>query len=303
MNIPIQGIKQVATRSFGKGLLVLRKYSPEILTTLGVAGVVTSAVLASKATLKLEPIVDRLEDGLESVRDLSETSDSALKGRIQVYTRTGLDIAKLYAPAVTLGVGSIACIIGAHGIMRRRNVALIAAYNVLEKGFNSYRQRVIEEFGEEKDRDFRLGIRDEKVKDEVTGKMVTKTSIDPNAVSIYGRWFDQVNSDIWSNHPETNLIRIRAQQAFANQLLQTRGYVFLNEIYESLGMESSSAGQVVGWTIGKDGDNYIDFGLYDFNSEGARRFINGSAPGVFLDFNVDGVIIDKIDEISSRRHR
>jgi hypothetical protein len=93
---------------------------------------------------------------------------------------------------------------------------------------------------------------------------------------------------------------LRAQQEYANQKLQIQGYLFLNDVYDSLGIERSQAGQVVGWYIDKNrhsaesGDCYVDFGMYDFDSEGGRRFINGNAPGIFLDFNVDGVIVDKL---------
>lgn len=297
MTISLAGLGQVASQTLGKGVHLAKHYAPEILTTVGVVGVVASAVLAAKATLKLEPVVDRLEDGLDLAKTQAAAAGETEKTKdvLYVYGRTVVDVVKLYGPSVSLGVGSIVCIVAAHGIMRRRNVALLAAYNVLEKSFSRYRDRVIEEFGADKDREYRMGFREEKVKNEETGKMEVITKLDPLAPSVYARWFDQVNSTRWEKRAEYNLVTLRCEQDYANDRLRARGYLFLNEVYERLGLEPSQAGQIVGWVISKDGgDNYVDFGMYDANNEGSRLFINGSAPGIFLDFNVDGVIIDKI---------
>lgn len=297
------GLKVAATRTAFKALRITKKYSPEILTTVGIAGFVATVIVGARATLKVEPLVDRLRDDLADIKDTEGTleEDVIRKDRIRVYTRAVVGISKNYAPTVGLGVASAVCIVSAHGILRRRNVALVAAYQVLEKSFSSYRERVVEEYGEEKDREFKTGLRTESTKD--GNKTVQVTTVDADRIkdaSPYGRWFDQVNSTEWNRLPEYNLVFLRAQQAFANQKLMLQGHLFLNDVYESLGIEKSQAGQVVGWFIDKknprnnEGDCYVDFGIYDFSNEAGRRFINGSAPGIFLDFNVDGVIIDKI---------
>jgi hypothetical protein len=135
--------------------------------------------------------------------------------------------------------------------MRRRNVALVAAYQAIEKTFANYRERVVEEFGEEKDLEFRAGLRTESIKED--GKTVQVSTIDPDRIkdaSPYGRWFDQVNSTEWNKLPEYNLMTLRAQQAYANQKLQVQGYLFLNDVYSGLGIEPSQAGQVVGYLPG-----------------------------------------------------
>src|SRR5690606_28275987 len=102
-------------------------------------------------------------------------------------------VVKLYGPAVSLQVGSLISILAAHGIMKRRIVVLTGAYKAVEAAFAAYRARVIEEFGEEKDRDFRLGLRTEKIEDPETGKKKTIRTVDPNHVSLYARWFDEGN--------------------------------------------------------------------------------------------------------------
>lgn len=295
------GLKLVASRTLFKGVHLAKKHAPEILTSVGVAGFIVSAVMAAKATLKLEPIVDKLNDELAQIKDFGDiaTDGETKKAKIKAYANTTVAIGKTYGPTIALGIGSAVCIFSAHGIMRRRNVVLVAAYQTLEKTFGNYRERVIEEFGEEKDLEIRSGLRTESIKE--NGKTIQVTTIDKDRIkdaSPYGRWFDQVNSTEWNKLPEYNLMTLRAQQEYANQKLQIQGYLFLNDIYDSLGIERSQAGQVVGWHIDKKGNNagdcYVDFGIYDFDSEGGRRFINGNAPGIFLDFNVDGVIIDKI---------
>lgn len=282
----------VGSQVVGRGLLVLKKYSPEILTAVGITGVVTASVLASRATLKLEPIVDDMRENLNLIDEIHAEDENLTAAKGKVYLASGLEITKLYGPAVSLGVSSIGCIIAAHGIMRKRNVALIAAYNVLEKGFSEYRKRVVEEFGPEKDRDFYYGLRTETVEDK-DGKKTEVVSRDPNGHSLYAKFFDEF-STCWSKSPEENLLFVKNQQNYANDILHARGHLFLNEVYDMLGIPHTSAGALVGWIVSKDGDNFVDFNLYDMMNSAGRMFVNGLERSILLDFNVDGVIYDKI---------
>lgn len=295
--INASAIKLLATRSFSRGLLITKQYSPEILTTVGIVGVVTASVLGAKATLKIEPVVDQVNTDIAKAKKLVLDEDLSqhdfTKYATATYTRGALDLTKIYGPALSLGLGSIACILAAHGIMKRRNVALVAAYNVLEKGFGEYRKRVIEELGEEKDRDFRLGIRETIEKDE-KGKDIVVAHIDPNGLSPYAKFFDEFSTQ-YSNNAERNLLVIKHAQQFANDLLYANGHVFLNEVYDSLGIERTEAGAVVGWILGEEhGDDFVDFGMYDASSVAGRRFIAGQENAILLDFNVNGLISSKI---------
>jgi len=203
-----------------------------------------------------------------------------------------VDISKLYGPTITLGLSSIACIIAAHGIMNRRAVALTAAYKALESTFAEYRNRVIEQIGEKREEDIRMGTKTVEITDE-NGKTKKITSVDPNGISPYAKFFDE-HSDNWSKTPEYNLLFLKAQQNYANDLLHARGHVFLNEVYDMIGVPRTSAGQVVGWVISKDGDNFIDFGIYDHWNNEKHLFVNGLEASILLDFNVDGVVYDRI---------
>lgn len=296
----IGSIKKVA----GRSLLLAKKYAPEILTTVGIVGGVTSAVMASRATLKLEPVVAKLEEGLDTVKELKviALADGEFDQRqhtkdvVRVYARGTFDIVKLYGPSVSLGIASIACVVSAHGIMRQRNAALIGAYKILEHSYSEYRKRVIEEFGEDKDRDYRLGLFDEEVVDEETGKKKKVTRQDPNAISQHARFFDEGNIN-WDKRPEWNQVFLISQQNHANDILHARGHIFLNEVYDMLGLEHSQSGALIGWVMDRDEDvfdSFVDFGIFDPSSMKAREFVNLQERSILLNFNVGGVIFDKI---------
>lgn len=300
----LNSLKLLANRK----LLVVKKYSPEILVTVGIVGVIASTVMACKATTKAHEVLDKAKEKKDAIDEAAAfenyTENDRKKDLVLVYTQTGVDFAKLYGPSVILGTLSIGCILGAHHILRKRNLALVAAYAVLDDSFKKYRSRVVADAGEEKDLEYQYGVKEEKVEtvvvDEATGKSKkvksTKKVVDPNGVSLYARFFDELNQN-WNPIPEYNMAFLKHQQNYFNDLLRIRGHVFLNEVYDELGIERSSAGAVVGWVLTKDSessDNYIDFGLYDATRPRVRDFVNCTEASILLDFNVDGTIYDKI---------
>lgn len=295
------GIVKTISKVAGRTGLKLQKHSPEILMAAGITGIIVSTVMACRATRKLDYVIDEQYEEKIYVEDLYSEGEidhkAYQKNLAKVYAKTGLRIVKLYGPAVTLQIASIGCVLGAHGILKKRNVALMAAYKAVEQSFNDYRQRVIEEFGEEKDYDLKHGIQHEKVKVDEDGKKVTKTlnKADPNSISQYARFFDAASKE-WQGIPEYDLMFLKSQQNYMNDLLHARGHVFLNEVYDALGLERSRAGAVVGWILTKDGDNYVDFGIFDGDRPRTRAFVNKTEENILLDFNVDGVIYDLIEE-------
>ena len=304
----IENMVNIVTRLAGRSTLQFKKFSPEILMGVGIIGVVGTVVLASRATLKLESIVDKTKNDLDTRRELYESNDGPTsqsyrdlaysKAVAKVYIKTGIELGKIYGPSLALGAVSITCLIGSHGIMKERNAALTVAYVAVERAYNAYRARVVEEHGEEKDLDYHLGRRDEVVttKDEVTGKKVKVVNkiIDPNTHSAYARFFDD-SCVSWQRNAEYNLMFLQCQQSYMNDMLHARGHVFLNEVYDRLGIPRTSAGAVVGWVMTQNGDNFIDFGLFDKNNMRAREFVNGYEHSILLDFNVnEGTIYNKI---------
>lgn len=310
-------MKQGLSKMTGRTGLKIKKFSPEILMVGGVIGIVGSTVLACRATLKLDEVVNEAQFQLSKIEEVHErindpelktattipyTDEDATQDRVLVYIQTGAKIMKLYGPAIILGTGAVAAILGSNNILKKRNVAVVAAYKAIEEGFNGYRKRVIEELGVDKDRQFQHGIikaeetleyRDEK--GAIKKSKEEMESLDPNGYSQYARFFDDGCTN-WSKEPEYNLMYLKAQQNFANDLLHSRGHVFLNEVYDSLGIPRTKAGSIVGWVLNavEEDPNYVDFGMYGLNDTKTRDFINGYEKTILLDFNVDGVIYDLI---------
>ena len=298
------------SRTFNKLTLKGKKYAPDIMVIAGVAGVIASTVIACKATTKAGEITEKTKNQMTQIHEVAETKpdqyseDDMKKDTVLVYTQTAVEFAKLYSPAVILGTVSIACILGSHHILSKRNAALAAAYATVDKNFKDYRGRLVERFGKELDKELRYNIKakefEETVANEETGEETTvvKTVNVADAIeySDYARFFDEGCAG-WTKDSEHNLYFLKCQQNYANELLKTRGYLFLNDVYEMLGIPKTKAGQIVGWVYDEknpNGDNFVDFGIYDINKERARAFVNGYERTILLDFNVDGNILDLI---------
>ena len=293
--------------------LKLKKHSPEIMLAAGIGGVVVSGVMACKATLKVNDVLDEKQDNIEKINEVLEnpekygktpedyTEEDAKKDLAVNSIQTGVKLAKLYAPAVILGTASIGCIVGSHRILTKRNVALAAAYATVDKSFKEYRGRVVERFGKELDRELKFNIKAKEIEETVVDekgkeKKVTKTIdiIDPNTHSEYARFFDD-GCKGWDKDAEWNLTFLKQQQNWFNDRLRLKKHVFLNEVYEALGIPKTAAGQIVGWVYDEEnpvGDNFIDFGIFDAYNKKARDFVNGRERVILLDFNVDGNILD-----------
>lgn len=299
------------TRTLNKTGLKLKKHSPEILVGAGIVGTVASGVMACKATLKIDDVLSETKDNLEKINGYVEengysekyTETDYKKDLTISYVKGGMELAKLYAPSVALGVLSITAILAGHHILRKRNVALAAAYTAIDSSFKQYRNRVVEKFGEELDKELKYGIKAKEIEETVVNEDGTETTIkktvnvaDPLNVSEYAKFFDD-GCKGWTKDPDFNLMFLRDQQKYANLLLKQKGHLFLNEVYDLLGIPRTTAGQVVGWLYDEkcpNGDNYVDFGIYDLYDDKKRDFVNGYERTILLDFNVDGPIMDLI---------
>ena len=299
------------TRTLNRTGLKIKKHSPEILLVTGTVGVVASTVMACKATLKVEEIVDEAKEKIDTIHQVSAdpamaekySEEDGKKDLTIVYTQTAVKFIKLYGPSVTIGVASIACMIGSNRILNKRNAALAAAYAAVDKSFKEYRGRVIERFGKQMDRELRYNIKAQEIEEttvDANGKeTITKKTVDvmdPNSYSQYAIVFDDSNEG-WDPDPERSKYFLIQQQNWANERLKSRGHLFLNEVYDMLGAKRTKAGAQVGWVYDEkncEGDNFVDFGIFDTNSPNARDFVNGIEKVIVLDFNVDGYILDMI---------
>jgi hypothetical protein len=282
----------------------LKKKAPEIAIATGVVSAIVGTVFACKATLKVNDILEKAKGDIETVHEFladeahkdEYSEQDGKKDLTLIYVKTGIQIAKIYLPAVGFGVFSLASILCSHSVLKERNVALAAAFVAIDGSFKDYRARVVDKYGEEADRDLRYDIQTRETKETVVDengkeKKVKKTEKVVNGVrqSDFAKLFDE--SNMYWNDVDTerlNSLTIRKQEQWANDKLIGRGYLLLNEVYESLGFKPTKAGCVVGWIYDRDNpktDNYVDFGIRHMKETDYGK-------PIMLDFNVDGYILD-----------
>lgn len=301
------------TQFIGRGQAIVKEFSPEIMAVVGVAASTTGAVLAAKATLKLESKValfearkDALDDQLKNgLIDAKEHKKELRKVYLQFIT----DLTKLYGVPTALFAFGIGSMLGAQGVLKKRNVAAIGAYKALEETYNEYRDRVIAEVGPEKEESIRLGLRalaEDETEPDADDKPMALLNDEEKArvltgASQYAVIFAPETSRNFSNNADYNLTTLTAAQAMLTDKLVSRGYLFLNDVFEFLGMAKTEAGQYVGWIYkteqdyanGMKGDNHVDFYLDRGINITKDHFLRDGQGNILLDFNVDGMIIDK----------
>lgn len=286
-------VSDAISRGVHRKILIAKKHSPHAFFGAGIVGFVATTVLASKATLRLPEVLAGIEANVDEVK-VQDDQDTQRKELAKVYVGGSVRLARLYLPAASVGVASVAALTGAHVTLHRRNTALTAAFYAVNKAFDDYRERVRDEYGEEKELDLYRAAHDRKVKGE-DGKDTVVKMVNPSLYSQYARIFDAGNPN-WKKDNEYNRLFLTAQQNYANDLLNSRGHLFLNEVYEMLGFDHTRAGQVVGWVLRGNGDNYVDFGMFEGQSVEHSGFVNGWERNVILDFNVDGNVLSLIEE-------
>lgn len=297
MNNKLQTAKNAVTSQAGIKLLKLRKNSPTLMFGLGVAGVVATAVLTARATLRLEEKLDDHQSANEILKAAHEhdpeRTDADLKKDLTVNTaRTVFAIGRLYAPAVLCGAASIGLLTGSHVTLQRRNAGLTAAYVTLAQGFEEYRTRVRDEAGEQKDLEYMYGSDTKEIYSEgKNGEPKVEQVKIYGAPNGYSRIFNEKNSN-WNPTPDYNLVWLRAKQKQLTERLNAQGYLFLNDVYDELEFPRIPDGQVLGWVADAhrrgSGDGYIDFGIWgDDDMLRFMEYLNGHENELLLNFNID----------------
>lgn len=301
------------TRALNRGMLHVKKHSPEILLVTGIVTGGVALVAACKATTKLESVLAETKNNVEQVhecaaageirvkegdeiRTVEYTEEDSKKDLTILYTKGAWNVAKLYAPAIGFGAVSLVCILASHGIIHKRNAALASAVTAIGNEFDEYRGRVVERFGEGMDRELKYNIKAKEIEETVVNEDGTESTVkktievieDPYAgQSEFARCFTDGCTG-WTKDAEANLMFLRAQEKWANQRLQAVGHLFLNEVYDMLGIPRSVAGTQMGWMYDpKDPDNKVNFGIYNIHIPANRDFVNGWERSIWLDFNVD----------------
>lgn len=313
-----------ATQMLSKTAFKLKKASPTIMVIGAAVGGVTATVLACKATLKAQDILAEHQNKVEQIHKVEElaqngelqlkeeetyTAEDVKKDITTTYVQTGLKLAKAYLPAVVLGSASLGCMFGSHHIMTKRNATLTAAYIALDRAFNDYRHRVTNRFGDRVQQELEHNIKAVEVEttkaDENGLEEVIKEykDIAELADEPYSLIFDET-VDTWEKNADLNRNYLTLIESAANKKLRMQGHLFLNEVLKMIGTHGGDSlctptGQIVGWVYNPNDTslhNHVDFGITSFapDNEALNSFIRGEERSVKLNFNCDGVIIDKI---------
>lgn len=305
-------IMMKVNNKFGRTILKVKKHSPEIWMGVAIASFVGSIYLGVKAGMKANEVLEKHEERLSTIEkakylrdegeiDPDDYSDKDIgRDKAIAYLQTGGDFVRLFAPCAVLGAVSLASMLTSNVILKRRYLGAVTAFNTVSEAFKLYRSRVVEDVGVEKDREYLYGTHKERVTKEIVDENGKKKKVteEQNVLDLkydsgdYIRFFDESNPN-WDKNPEYSLFFLKAKETAANSILQSRGHIFLNEVFEMLSMPHSQLGAVVGWVKG-NGDDRVDFGLYDQSKVAVRRFVNGDANIIPLEFNCDGIILDKL---------
>lgn len=277
---------------------LMKQHSPEILVFSGIGLGIFGAVKACKATVAAH---ETMLDAQEQIRDIHQREESGdeVDGELtDIYLNTGKEMARLYWPSATLGMASVTCILSANHILKNRNAALAAAYATISNSFNGYRSRVAKRWGEEAEREIRYAITSEEIKetviDEETGKKKTvkktvKKCDMQEEYCDYARFFDATTAKAYEPSSSYNDMFLKGQQTMANQRVRAEGYLFLNDVYDALGIDKTEAGQVVGWIYDETnpmGDSYVDFRVTKVMVDDEEKLL--------IDPNVCGEILSEV---------
>jgi hypothetical protein len=310
MNIPSN-----ITRAFGKIALVAKKNAPTILVATGVVSGVAATGMAIRATLKCEEVLELHNENMKNIEKAryvvdndpdfegTYTEEQEKADRKTVKVQTALQFAKLYFPTVALTALSVTCILAGHHMMSKRNAAVVAAFTAVSSKFDDYREMVKDRLGADVERDIFKRIIEEAELDEngePNGDIHKEQSKKPVDMST-DRFFDEFSS-LWNhNDPTMNVANLRAVTKTAQDKLTMQGYLFLNDVYDMLGIQRTPAGQVLGWLFDKDHmDTIVDFGVYLDPTviEDPWDFVNDEPwdgnIGILLNFGGLDIIYDKI---------
>lgn len=225
-------------KSIGK---TLTKHSPEILTGLGIAGMVSTTVLAVKATPKAVKLIEK-EKKAAKVEKLTP---------VETVKATW----KCYIPAAVTGTASIACLIGASKVSLKRNAALATAYSLSETALREYKDAVVETVGEKKEK---------VVKETVAKKQIAENPVKPSEIIITGKGETLCYDSLCGRYFKSDRNELDRVVNVLNRRMRTEMYISLNDFYDEIGLERVEVGYYLGWNINKDkiSEIEIDYGAH-----------------------------------------
>lgn len=251
--------------------LTIAKHSPEILTGIGIAGMVTTTVLAVRATPKALILIEE-----EKRRQNYELLENAMHSHVETCARVEalkpVEVIKVtwkcYLPAAVIGVVSAGCLIGASSVNARRNAALATAYALSETALKDYQEKVVETIGEKKE---------QAVRDEVAKEQIERDPVSNKEIIVTDKGETLCYDVISGRYFKTDIDKVkRAANELSRQMLDEM-YVSLNEFYYEIGLNPIKLGDDLGWNI--------DNGVIDLHFS-AQLADDGRTPCLVLDYHV-----------------
>ena len=226
-------------RSFKKAA---SKHSPEILTGIGIAGMITTTVIAVKATPKALDLIARAEE---------EKFDNGHGGKLKP-----VEVVKAawkpYIPAVISGTVSIACLVGANSVNAKRNAALATAYKLSETALLEYKDKVVETIGEKKEK---------QIREKVAQKKVDDNPLSTSEVVLIGNGQVLFLEPISMRYFKSDIETVRSKINDINERLTTgmEEYISLSQFYDEIGLSHTATSDDLGWNLGRDGQLKVEF--------------------------------------------
>lgn len=295
------------TTAFYTGVARISKHAPTILSVTASAGVIATGYLAWKAGTRFEDVEgrdwDRRKECLRNADTIPDEDVPKIERKNRILFI--LDTVRTVAPAAIVGAATITMIYFSNSISKKRLAAMGAAYATLQTAFDGYKRTMVEALGKEsvdkilKPKLPNVGKSAEEIlssDNKSDAAYVADAVVDSlKALSPYARIIAEESSTCWDPNEDYTSQNLAAVQLWANRRLERKGHLFLNEVFDQLGLSRTREGAVVGWLKNGEGDNYVSFGDFDASiyrvpSDDYTRVDSN----FIVDFNVDGVIWDKI---------
>lgn len=227
-----------------KAKMFVKKNDATILTCIGGAGVVATTIMAVKATPK----------ALEKIEVATEE-----KGEELTKFEKAIVAAPTYIPTALVGIGTLTCIFGANVLNKQHQAALVSAYTVLDSSFKEYKQKVKDIYGEETHQNIVDSIAVEKADPDIVVRgNYLGTNCDLSTEESCSEpvlFYDEYSNRFF----EASVEQVMNAEYHLNRNYVLRGYSYLNELYEFLGLEETDYGSVLGWAPNDDGMYWIEF--------------------------------------------
>lgn len=295
------------TTAFYTGVARISKHAPTILSITASAGVIATGYLAWKAGTRFEDVEgrdwDRRKECLRNADTIPDEDVPKIERKNRILFI--LDTVRTVAPAAIVGAATITMIYFSNSISKKRLAAMGAAYATLQTAFDGYKRTMVEALGKEsvekilKPKLPNVGKSAEEIlssdnkSDAANVSDAVVNSL--KALSPYARIIAEESSTCWDPNEDYTSQNLAAVQLWANRRLERKGHLFLNEVFDQLGLSRTREGAVVGWLKNGEGDNYVSFGDFDASIYRVPSDDYTHVDSNFIvDFNVDGVIWDRI---------